>query len=92
MKRKKYPPLKPWQLEVVKKHETRNRLLKGSSHDRAKYWYMMTERISEEEFDRDKERIMKTVEYRGMFFRQEVSKFVTGLAAIFKGIKFNGQR
>ncbi|ARK23291.1 hypothetical protein SporoP37_00355 [Sporosarcina sp. P37] len=91
-KREKYPPLKPWQLEVVKKHETRNRLLKGSSHDRAKYWYMMTRQINEKKFDKDAEEIKKTAEYKRMFFRQEISKFFAGFVKNFKGIKFNGQR
>lgn len=89
MKREKNPPLKPWQLEVVKKHEVRNRLLKGSSYDRAKYWYMMTQQISEEEFDRDAERIMKTVEFRGMLFRQELSTMIAGWATSIRGI-FSG--
>lgn len=72
MKREKYPPLKPWQLEVVKKHETRRRLLNGSPFDVAKYWFMKIHDLNEKEFDDGAQQYIKTFGFNILLIRQNM--------------------
>lgn len=79
-KREKYPPLKQWQLEVVKSHETRRRLLNGTPYDQAKYLFMTFNRIDEETFDADRKRYEETAEFKRLHLGRKFAAALMGLA------------
>ena len=92
MKREKHPPLKTWQLEVVKKHETRRRLLNGSPFDRAKYWFIQMNKISEEEFDLHEREFTKTFYFQKLRLREGLIDGINEFANAVRGIFNGGQR
>ncbi|GKV70263.1 hypothetical protein NCCP2716_27610 [Sporosarcina sp. NCCP-2716] len=79
-KREKYPPLKPWQQAVVKKHQMRDRLTNGTPYDQAKYAYMTCRDMSEEEFDKNSEQVGCTSEFQRILFRRKFIRSVNDFA------------
>lgn len=89
-KREKYPPLKPWQKEVVKKHETRNRLSNGTPFDRAKYRFMKRNDISEEMFESDVRRFEKTLDFQSLLLHKKLFAAFAGAAEAIRRV-LNGR-
>lgn len=84
-KREKIPPLKPWQQEIVKKHEYQRWLREnGDPHQRAKIHFIEAHKMNEKTFDEFSDQLEKTEHFKALKLAFSLQKAFGRLKNIFK--------